>query len=200
MSLLRLCADTKKLPIAVMQTAGFLCMATAQAQPACYHSSVLAPAPLLGNHGEIVRLADGSLWEVVGEYQYLYEYYPSIVACPSLGKLILGRHSINARPIRPAVSAPPANSGPTSPQGAQNAKPPAPQAADLIESQIDGEFTGWDGETVFRLMNGQIWQQVSYSYTYHYAFMPRVLIFRAGSGYQMQVEGVEGRIAVRQLR
>ena len=44
--------------------------------------------------------------------------------------------------------------------------------SDVIESQIDGDFEGWDGETVFVLTNGQIWQQDSYDYTYHYAFMP----------------------------
>ncbi|MDR0881742.1 MAG: hypothetical protein LBP55_04270, partial [Candidatus Adiutrix sp.] len=34
-----------------------------------------------------------------------------------------------------------------------------------IESQIDGTFEGWSGETVFKLTNGQIWQQSSYAYT-----------------------------------
>jgi hypothetical protein len=29
----------------------------------------------------------------------------------------------------------------------------------VIESQIDGTFQGWSGETVFKLTNGQIWQQ-----------------------------------------
>ena len=40
---------------------------------------------------------------------------------------------------------------------------PAPSSAPrpsggAIESSIDGEFEGWDGDTVVRLMNGQIWQ------------------------------------------
>ena len=39
---------------------------------------------------------------------------------------------------------------------------------DLIESKIDGEFEGWSGETLFKFANGQIWQQVTYNYTYHY--------------------------------
>ena len=39
---------------------------------------------------------------------------------------------------------------------------------DVIESQIEGTFNGWTGETVFKLTNGQIWQQASYAYTYHY--------------------------------
>lgn len=28
---------------------------------------------------------------------------------------------------------------------------------DVIESRIDGTFEGWDGDTVFKLINGQIW-------------------------------------------
>jgi hypothetical protein len=180
----------------IVQAVWFCCPA-AHAQFGCYQSTVLSPVPLLGNHGEIVRLADGSLWEVIGEYEYLYAYYPSVIACPE--RLIIERHSLNVQLLRPAESAPPRDvSGPAA-RGAQSSRPAA-QAAEVIDSQIDGEFTGWDGETVFRLMNGQIWQQASYAYTYHYAFMPKVLIFRAGGGYQMQVDGVEGRIAVRQLR
>ena len=47
----------------------------------------------------------------------------------------------------------------------------------VIESQIDGEFEGWEGDTMFKLVNGQIWQQSSYAYTYSYAYMPDVMIY-----------------------
>ncbi|HHT9138744.1 MAG TPA: hypothetical protein ACFYEK_16055 [Candidatus Wunengus sp. YC60] len=43
---------------------------------------------------------------------------------------------------------------------------------DVIESHIEGDFEGWEGETIFKLDNGQIWQQSSYDYTYHYAYHP----------------------------
>jgi hypothetical protein len=74
---------------------------------------------------------------------------------------------------------------------------PAPGGA-VVDSHIDGDFTGWDGETVFRLQNGQVWQQASYAYVY--AYSPRVLIFSAGAGWRMQVEGVTDTVAVRLLR
>lgn len=70
----------------------------------------------------------------------------------------------------------------------------------VIESQIDGEFEGWDGDTIFKLMNGQIWQQSSYDYHYHYAYMPKVVIYRSGSGYKIKVDGVDQAIAVRRLK
>lgn len=119
-------------------------------------------------------MVNGRLWEVIGEYLYLYEYYPSIIVCPGTGKLIVGQHSVNARPIHPLDVPPPANNRWAAPQGLQAARPPT--AAEVIDSQIAGEFTGWDGNTVFRLMNGQIWQQASYAYTHHYDFMPKILI------------------------
>lgn len=70
----------------------------------------------------------------------------------------------------------------------------------VIESRIDGEFTGWEGETIFKLQNGQIWQQSSYAYKYKYAYSPKVMICRSGAGYRMKVDGVDGEIWVRQLR
>jgi hypothetical protein len=44
----------------------------------CYQSSILSPSPFMGNNEEIFKLADGSLWKVKYEYQYLYEYRPDI--------------------------------------------------------------------------------------------------------------------------
>ncbi len=67
----------------------------------------------------------------------------------------------------------------------------------VIESKIDGEFQGWDGETIFKLVNCQIWQQSSYHYYYHYAYMPRVTIYRTDGGYKMKVDGVDPSIYVR---
>ena len=70
----------------------------------------------------------------------------------------------------------------------------------VIESKIDGEFEGWEGETIVKLINGQIWQQSEYHYHYHYAYMPDVAIFRSGTGYKMLVEGVDKPVRVMQLR
>ena len=78
--------------------------------------------------------------------------------------------------------------------------PPPPVSAAVIETCIDGTFEGWSGDTVFVLCNGQIWQQSSYAYTYHYAYRPDVLIYRTGTGYRMQVEGVGTTIAVVRLQ
>ena len=76
---------------------------------------------------------------------------------------------------------------------------PAGDGPDLIESRIEGEFEGWDGETIFKLANGQIWQQVSFAFTYHYAFRPKVTIIKTHGAYKMLVDGVSGTIFVKRL-
>lgn len=79
--------------------------AIAQAQ-ACYSTSISAPTPFMGNHDEIFKVSDGSLWQVKHEYQYLYEYYPTVMICPGQGKLIIKGKAINIE--RMSVTAPPA--------------------------------------------------------------------------------------------
>lgn len=70
----------------------------------------------------------------------------------------------------------------------------------VMETTIDGDFEGWEGETIFKMMNGTIWQQASYSYTYTYKFMPRVIIYKNSGQYYMKVEDMSDAIAVRQLK
>lgn len=67
----------------------------------------------------------------------------------------------------------------------------------VVDSRIDGEFKGWEGKTVFKLQNGQIWQQASYGYSVTFADSPKVLIYQSGSEFRMKVEGVDEEIAVR---
>lgn len=72
--------------------------------------------------------------------------------------------------------------------------------SNIIESSIDGEFNGWEGETVVKLINGQIWQQSSYHYEYNYEYMPDVLIYKSGIGYKMKVEGSDEDVEVKRLK
>ena len=61
----------------------------------CYEASIVKPSPFMGNDGEIFKLDDGSLWEVKYEYEYMYEYHPDVIICPSKGKLIVEGTSLN---------------------------------------------------------------------------------------------------------
>ncbi len=69
----------------------------------------------------------------------------------------------------------------------------------MIKSRIDGEFSGWDGDTVVKLENGQVWQQCEYWYHYHYSYMPEVTITNNG-GYKMLVAGIPHAVRVERLK
>ncbi len=73
------------------------------------------------------------------------------------------------------------------------------QTASAIESQIDRDFEGWSGETIFKLTNGQIWQQSEYDYEYEYAYRPKAVIFKTDSGFKMKVEDMKDVISVKRL-
>ena len=118
------------------------------------------------------------------EYEYLYEYYPEILICPSRGQLSINGKMLNVQSI----------------WGKSTGGSTRQQTDAVIESQIEGEFQGWDGDTIFKLTNGQIWQQSSYAYTYSYKYRPKIIIFKSGGGFKLQVEGVDQRISVIRLK
>jgi hypothetical protein len=69
-----------------------------------------------------------------------------------------------------------------------------------IESAITGEVHGWDGETIFKLDNGQIWQQAEYDYTYFYEYHPDVTIYQTRAGCRMKVEDEDETIVVKRIK
>jgi hypothetical protein len=77
---------------------------------------------------------------------------------------------------------------------------PRATATSPLETCIEDEFEGWEGETIFKLCNGQIWQQSEYAYMYHYAYRPDVIIYRTSSGYRMKVEDVAETIGVERIK
>jgi hypothetical protein len=46
-----------------------------------------------------------------------------------------------------------------------------------IDSQVAGAFRGYHGGAIFRLTNGQTWQQRRYKYKYKYKYRPRIRIY-----------------------
>lgn len=118
----------------------------------------------------LFKLRDGSYW-VQDEYKYWYHYSycPETLILQNNGRLYIqvdGQNEIVA--VR--------------------------QITDVVESKINGEFKGWEGETTYELMNGQVWQQTVYKYTYKYAYMPRALIYNAGGGHVMNVKGTKAKV------
>ena len=69
-----------------------------------------------------------------------------------------------------------------------------------VESTIEGDFEGWEGETIFKLDNGQIWQQLGYEYTYSYSFRPDVTIYQSSAGCTLKVEDEDDTITVHRIK
>lgn len=69
-----------------------------------------------------------------------------------------------------------------------------------VESAITGEVHGWDGETIFKLDNGQIWQQAEYDYTYFYEYHPDVTIYETSGGCRLKIEGESDTVPVKRIK
>lgn len=118
--------------------------------------------------------------------------------------LALAKDLLALRPVTPFNAALAqslaADASGAAPGGSPVRVPVVLPSADIIESNVSGAFEGWKGETIFKLMNGEIWQQVEYHYEYHYAYSPRVLIIPSAGGYKAKVEGLSKAVGVTRLR
>ena len=54
----------------------------------------------MGNNDEIFVLDDGTIWEVKYEYEYLYEYYPQVIMCPSKGIMLINNKKLNVQQLK----------------------------------------------------------------------------------------------------
>jgi hypothetical protein len=141
--------------------------------------------------GRIFKTTSGSVYEVTGlTLQLVLELQPDVTVLRNANVYKLVVKGFDEPLICKLLTS--VTSTKSSP------RPPATPG--VIETQIDDDFEGWDGETIFKLSNGQIWQQAAYAYTYHYAYLPKVMIYLSGSAYRMKVEGVDNTIPVKRLK
>lgn len=145
----------------------------------CNDYVIQKPNPFMGNHGEVFVLDDGSVWEVQYSYEYLYEYYPSVILCEDRGLLIVGDSKIDVTKVSGGSS-----SG----------------SSDYVESQVDGTWEGWNGDTIVRLMNGQVWEQSGLELSLSLKLNPDVTILKKGGRFYMLVEGEDKPVWVTRLR
>ncbi len=68
--------------------------------------------------------------------------------------------------------------------------------SNTISSKIEGDFTGYNGGAVFRLANGQVWQQKLYKYKYRYMYQPSVHIIYDGNEHMLHVDCMDEPVAV----
>lgn len=120
------------------------------------------------NSDTLFKMQNGTYWvQAQYKYWYHYAYRPEVTITREGGRYLLTVAG-NSVPVK--------------------------RVTDVVESTIAGEFHGWEGETAYTLDNGQVWQQSSYHYEYVYAYRPPVVVYAAGGGYKMDVEGTTAEV------
>jgi hypothetical protein len=104
-----------------------------------------------------------------------------------------------AAPALAAAVAAPAAATATGKFGEEMLSPVTRGEPERIESSIPGTFTGWDGRTVFKLANGQVWQQDDTSSFDVTLQDPKVVIKHLGMGYLLTIPGHSGTVFVRRI-
>lgn len=75
------------------------------------------------------------------------------------------------------------------------------QGPQEIESRIDGVLRGWTGNTVFKLENGQVWQQAGPGYETDVRLdHPQVVIKKLAFGYLLTLPGNSETVFVRRIK
>ena len=76
-----------------------------------------------------------------------------------------------------------------------------PATPERIETRIAGRFTGWTGNTVFKLENGQVWKQAGTGYFSNIELdHPQVIIKKLGFGYLLTLPGHGATVFVRRIK
>lgn len=158
----------------------------------CYQSAVVSPSPMLGNNGEIVKLLDGSVWEIKYEYEYLYEYNPTILVCPSRGKLIIGEKSLNVQQISSGTSARSKNS--------KTQTQPAATWEIYEETNIAGTISGTVKQgSIFKTVSGNVYEVTGITLQLVLELQPEVMVLRNGETYKLVIKGFDEPLICRKL-
>lgn len=143
----------------------------------------------MGNNEEVFKLADGSIWEVKYEYEYLYEYYPSVVVCPDRGKLFIGDKSLNIELVSSGKS--------SNPSGSANAN----EWVLFEETNIEGSISGTVQQgRIFKTTSGSIYEVTGLTLQLVLELQPSVTVLRNGEVYKLIVEGFDEPLICSKLK
>lgn len=152
----------------------------------CYESSIQSPSPFMGNDGEVFKLLDGSVWEVKYEYEYMYEYYPSVIACPDRGKLVIGDKQLNVQLL-------------STPKGLKSDSGNTWEVFE--ETNLQGSISGTIQQgRIFKTTSGSIYEVTGLTLQLVLELQPAVTVLRNGSVYKLIVEGFDEPLICSKLK
>lgn len=69
----------------------------------------------------------------------------------------------------------------------------------IAQEELDEPCHGWDGETVFRLRNGEVWQQAAHRQHRFFQERPLVRIWKHGNRHLLEMQGIREVLPVNRL-
>ena len=155
----------------------------------CYESRIVNPSPFMGNNGEIFKLEDGSVWEVKYEYEYLYEYYPSVIVCPNRGIMLIDDKELNVEIISPGSSN----------KQTENKNSNTWKVSE--ETYLQGTISGTIRKGhIFKTTSGSIYEVTDMTLQIVIEIMPEVIVLRNGDVYKLVVEGFDETLICKKLK
>jgi len=137
-------------------------------------------------NGSILKTVTGNIYEIVDYvYLYEYEYNPEVLVLQDGNRFKLIIEGIDDALVCRKLN-----------ETARSGDGPPP---DVIESYIVSEFDGFEYGNIYKLDNGQVWEQTEAWIWVWIWVRPKVLIYRTGTGYMMKVEQIEHPVTVRRL-
>lgn len=137
--------------------------------------------------GTLLKMASGSVYEVTDSIQLsVNRSDPDVTVHGSGSSVSLTIDGVD-KPVRATLIT----------RGSSWSVPGTPER---VESSIRGKFEGFARGRLYRLANGDIWEQTEYRTTYHSLYDPDVTIVRDGSDHRMTVDGASDTVTVKRVK
>lgn len=144
-------------------------------------------------NGYIFKTMTGNYYELT-DYVYLYKYLysPRVLVLNSGNRyrLIIDGFDqpLNAKKIG------------TTDAPATGSSRGSASSGGVVESYITSKFNGLDYGNLYRLANGQIWEQTE-AWVWAWVWVnPKVIIYPSSGGHKMKVENIDHAVIVRRVR
>lgn len=175
----------------VIYTFSLLCSGDAKSQE-CFESSILSPTPFMGNNGEIFKLDDDTVWEVKHEYEYLYEYYPRVIVCPSRGKLIVKKKSLNVELI---------SSSKQKNENSEDKSDSEKKWEIFEETNLIGTISGTVQQgRIFKTLSGHVYEVTGVTIQVVVEVQPEVMVLKNGDIYKLVIKGFDEPLICNKLK
>lgn len=144
--------------------------------------------------GYIFKTTSGSMYELIDYvYLYEYEYQPDVTVLKNGQVYRLLIEGIDEQLHCKALVPPGA-------RAKTGNLVPATGSSVVTESTIESDFDGLDFGNIYKLRNGEIYEQTEAYIWIHIAVFPQVTIWRDGVDYKMKVAGIGHPVAVRRIK